>query len=378
LCKIARRLEKINYEVSFSLARVGGDVFAVWLPEIKNQTVLEDIISAIKLQLSHRFKTFTNEMINLSGSIGVFSGDVAEFRSKDPLRKAEIAMLKAKKSNKDSVCYFNPLWLFENQEEVLLEHDFIAALGSGQIIAFYQPIVQQDYQTAGFALEALVRWSHPTKGIITPNIILPIAKRLGLMEELGRTIFEQACSDTRLFISKGLNLKKVSINISSEQLFSPQLVEQIKHCLDTHQVSASLIEFEIVEELISGDFDILSKQMEKLTDLGINLSIDDFGTGYSSLSRLKHLNVSKLKIDKSFIDALPNDENDICIVKAIIGLAKGMNLLLVAEGVEEEEQATWLFENGCDCLQGYLISKPIKPKDIIELMAEPVDLFKKK
>jgi len=378
LCKMARRLEKIKSEAPYNLSRVGGDVFAMWIPEVKSQIILEEIISAIKSQFTHQFKTLTNEMIHLSAGIGVFSGDVVEFRGKDPLRKAEIAMLKAKSSKIDSVCYFNPEWLFENQEEAILEHEFVAALGNGEIIAFYQPIVQQDYQTSGFALEALVRWAHPTKGIISPYIILPIAKRLGLMEELGRTIFEQACRDIRLFTDVGLNLKKVSVNISSEQLFSSQLVEQIKHCLDTHQVLPSLIEFEIVEELISGDFNTLSKQMEKLTDLGINLSIDDFGTGYSSLSRLKHLNVSKLKIDKSFVDGLPNDENDICIVKAIIGLAKGMNLLLVAEGVEEEEQAKWLFENGCDCLQGYLISKPIKPTDIVQLMAQNEDFFKKR
>jgi diguanylate cyclase (GGDEF)-like protein len=377
LCKIARRLEKIKSEVPYNLSRVGGDVFALWIPEIKNQTILEAIIVSIKLQFSRQFKTLTNEMIHLSAGVGVFSGDVVEFRGKDPLRKAEIAMLKAKKSNKDAVCHFNPAWLFENQQEALLENEFVAALGNGEIIAFYQPIVQQDYQTSGFALEALVRWDHPTKGIISPYIILPIAKRLGLMEELGLTIFEQVCRDIRLFTDVGLNLIKVSVNISSEQLFSSLLVEQIKERLDAQQVSPSLIEFEIVEELISGDFNTLSKQMEKLTDLGINLSIDDFGTGYSSLSRLKHLNVSKLKIDKSFVDGLPNDENDICIVKAIIGLAKGMNLLLVAEGVEQEEQANWLFENGCDCLQGYFISKPIQPADIIKLMTQKGNFFKK-
>ena len=246
---------------------------------------------------------------------------------------------------------------------------------NGEIVAFYQPIIKQDYQTSGFALEALVRWLHPVKGVITPNIILPIAKRLGLMGELGNVVFEQTCMDIKEFINLGLNLKKVSVNISSEQLFSPLLIKQIQHCLDAYQVSTSLIEFEIVEELIAGDFEVLSKQMEKLTDLGIKLSIDDFGTGYSSLSRLKNLNVSKLKIDKSFVDGLPSGEEDICIVRSIIGLAKGMGLQLVAEGVEYEEQAQWLFKNGCDYLQGYLISKPIHSTEIIKLMSQKNDFF---
>jgi len=375
LCKIARRLEKITSEVPYSLSRVGGDLFALWLPIIKNKRQLDKLIIEIKAQFIDEFKTFSNEMIKLTASLGIFSCNVEELVDKDPLRKAEIAMLKAKKNGNNSVSHFNPIWLIEHQEEAILEKEFVDALNNGEIVAFYQPIIKQDYHSSGFALEALVRWLHPVKGIITPNIILPIAKRLGLMGELGNVIFEQTCVDIKQFSNLELNLKKISVNISSEQLFSPMLIKKIQDCLDTHQVSTSLIEFEIVEELLSGDFRFLSKQMEKLTDLGIKLSIDDFGTGYSSLSRLKNLNVSKLKIDKSFVDGLPHDEGDICIVRSIIGLAKGMGLQLVAEGVENQEQAEWLFKNGCDYLQGYLISKPIPSADIIQLMTDENHFF---
>lgn len=375
LCKIARRLENITSDVPYNLSRVGGDLFALWLPSIKNKSQLDKITLGIKEKFTDGFKTFTNEMIHLTASVGVISCHVNELADKDPLRKAEIAMLKAKKEGNGLVSYFNPVWLIEHQEEAILEKEFVDALNDGQIVPFYQPIIKQDYQSSGFALEALVRWLHPTKGVISPYVILPIAKRLGLMGELGNVIFEQTCIDIKQFIHLGLNLKKVSVNISSEQLFSSLLIKQIEDCLDRYQVSTSLIEFEIVEELLSGDFDVLSNQMEKLTDLGINLSIDDFGTGYSSLSRLKNLNVSKLKIDKSFVDGLPNDEGDICIIRSIIGLAKGMGLQLVAEGVEHEEQAQWLFENDCDYLQGYLISKPIHSTEIIKLMSQKNDFF---
>ena len=375
LCEIARRLESISSDAPYNLSRVGGDLFALWLPSIKNQSQLDQIILDIKEQFTVAFKTFSNEMIHLTASVGIITCLINELVDKDPLRKAEIAMLKAKKEGNGLVSYFNPIWLIEHQEEAILEKEFVDALNGGQIVPFYQPIIKQDYQSSGFALEALVRWLHPTKGVISPYVILPIAKRLGLMGELGNVIFEQTCIDIKQFIHLGLNLKKVSVNISSEQLFSSLLIKQIGDCLDRYQVSTSLIEFEIVEELLSGDFDVLSNQMEKLTDLGINLSIDDFGTGYSSLSRLKNLNVSKLKIDKSFVDGLPNDEGDICIIRSIIGLAKGMGLQLVAEGVECEEQAQWLFENDCDYLQGYLISKPIHSTEIIKLMSQKNDFF---
>jgi len=375
LCKVSRRLENIKAEVPYNLSRVGGDLFALWLPFIKDQSQLDKMIFDIKGQFTTAFKTFTNEMIHLTASVGIISCNINELVDKDPLRKAEIAMLKAKEKGNGLVSYFNPIWLIEHQEEAILEKEFVDALNHGQIVPFYQPIIKQDYLSSGFALEALVRWIHPTKGVISPYVILPIAKRLGLMGELGNVIFEQTCIDIKQFIQLGLNLTKVSVNISSEQLFSSLLIKHIEDCLDKYQVSTFLIEFEIVEELLSGDFDVLSNQMEKLINLGINLSIDDFGTGYSSLSRLKNLNVSKLKIDKSFVDGLPNDEGDICIIRSIIGLAKGMGLQLVAEGVEHQEQAQWLFKNGCDYLQGYLISKPIPSADIIELMTQQNDFF---
>ena len=378
LCEIARRLEVAFASTPYSLSRVGGDLFALWLVDFKLQSELEAVILNIKAQFNDGFKTFTNELINLTASLGVFSCVIKELGDKDPLRKAEIAMLKAKSSGNGSISYFNPVWLIEHQAEALLEHEFVDALANGDIVAFYQPIIKQNYQTSGFALEALVRWLHPTKGIISPYVILPIAKRLGLMEELGNVIFEQTCVDIKTFLSAGLDLRKISVNISSEQLFSSQLVDKIKACLKTHQVPTSLVEFEIVEELMAGDFQVLSTQIEKLSDLGVQLSIDDFGTGYSSLSRLKNLKVSKLKIDKSFVDGLPKGEEDICIVRSIIGLAKGMGLQLVAEGVETHEQADWLFENGCDFLQGYLISKPIHSSDIIQLMSQPHDFFNDK
>ncbi|WP_111979092.1 sensor domain-containing phosphodiesterase [Algibacillus agarilyticus] len=368
LREISLRLDNIDLDLKYQLARVEGDVFAFWLPQVINDKLIDELVSKIKLQFVEEIKTPLDETIATSASIGVFLGPIKDLVDNDPIRKAELAMQKAKNEQQGSDCYFDPEWLTNHLEAVTLEREFIEALNKNQIIAFYQPIVKPDYPTVGISLEALVRWEHPEKGIITPYLILPIAKRLGLMKELGDIILEQACRDIRYFLDSGIVINKVSVNISSEQLFSPNLVAQIKRYVAQYQIAFSALEFEIVEELIAGDSEALSHQLEQLSNLGINLSIDDFGTGYSSLSRLKNLKVSKLKIDKSFVDGLPNNESDICIAQSIIGLAKGMKLEIVAEGVESKIQAHWLLANGCDFIQGYLVSKPIKAEQITDFL----------
>mgnify|MGYP000023507082 CR=1 FL=1 len=374
LCEIAFRLENITAEIDFKLARVAGDVFAFWLPKVIDEKSVQRLTVQIQQQFTEELKTPTNEMILISACLGVYISNINTLAIEDPIRKAELALKKAKEEAYGSVCYYDADWSRSYQDEIALEKEFIEALNNAQITPYYQPIVKSNYQTKGISLESLVRWVHPTKGVISPFIILPVAQRLGLMKELGDVVLERAFQDLRMFLDKGVKINKISVNISSEQLFSPNLINQVKGYLEQYQISPSLIEFEIVEELMAGDSEALSKQIEGLINLGIDLSIDDFGTGYSSLSRLKNLQVSKLKIDKSFVDGLPDNENDICIAKSIIGLAKGMNLELVAEGVETKAQASWLFQHGCDYLQGYLISKPIPSNEISEFIAKQSQL----
>ena len=371
LCEVARRIENSPTKLSFNLSRVGGDIFALWITPYTDTQTLNSFIDILKLQFEREIKAPVNEMIQVTAAIGVFTSKLRNIRDSDPIRKAEVAMLAAKSDAADSVCYYQSEWEKNNQQALQLESEFVFALNNQQIIPHYQPILSKNYQQEGFSLEALVRWQHPIKGLLSPYIILPIAKKLGLMKELGDVILEQACKDAAIFRNNGLSLNKISVNISSEQLFSPNLIPQTQALVEKYKIDYSSIEFEIVEDLIAGDSQVLEQQLENIRELGIELSIDDFGTGYSSLSRLKHLNVSKLKIDKSFVDGLPNNDSDICIAKSIIGLAKGMKLKIVAEGVETEEQARWLLENGCDYLQGYLLSKPIDINDIEAFMKKP-------
>lgn len=378
LCAVARHLEKITRSVTTYISRIGGDVFGLWLPNLDSDNKstlagkkkLDALISLLERAFPLKITSPTNEVIQVYAGIGYVVNRLEKMLDFDPIRKAEIAMLEAKKTQPRTICYYDLNWDKTLQEAIKLEDELVTALKTKQIKPYYQPILGENYLRDGFSLEALVRWEHPEKGIIPPFVFLPIAKRLGLMKEIGDLVLEQACHDIHYFNEQGVNLQRISINISSEQLFSSTLVKQLEETVDKYQIAFSSLELEIIEELIAGDSKMLMKQLDAITSLGIKLSIDDFGTGYSSLSRLKNLNVSKLKIDKSFVDGLPNNEEDICIAKSIIGLAKGMGLELVAEGVETKEQAKWLLKNGCELLQGYLFSKPVKAGLIVDFLKQ--------
>jgi len=378
LCEVSRCLEKITRTTSAYASRIGGDIFGLWIPnlDLANESTpdskneLNTIITLLESEFPLQVKAPNNEIIQVFVGIGCVVNKLKKMLDFDPIRKAEIAMLEAKKNLPRSICFYDFEWDKTLQEAIKLEDELVTALNTNQIKSYYQPILGENYQRDGFSLEALVRWEHPVKGVLSPFVFLPIAKRLGLMKAIGDVVLEQACHDIRMFQDKGVNLHRISINISSEQLFSPDLIEQIQLAVKKHQIKFTSLEFEIIEELIAGDSQVLMNQLDAITKLGIKLSIDDFGTGYSSLSRLKNLNVSKLKIDKSFVDGLPDNDRDICIAKSIIGLAKGMGLEIVAEGVESKAQAQWLLKNGCELLQGYLFSKPVKSSLIFDFLNE--------
>lgn len=288
LCAVARSLEKITYTVTAYISRIGGDIFGLWLPNLDSanksnlagKKELNVLIKLLESAFPLKIKTPTNEIIHVDAGIGCVVNRLKNMLDFDPIRKAEIAMLEAKKIQPRSICYYDLDWDKTLQEAIKLEDELVTALKTKQIKPYYQPILGENYLRDGFSLEALVRWEHPVKGVITPFVFLPIAKRLGLMKEIGDVVLEQACHDIRYFNEQGVNLHRISINISSEQLFSPTLIKQIESAVNKYQIAFSSLEFEIVEELIAGDSKMLMKQLDAITSLGIKLSIDDFGTGY--------------------------------------------------------------------------------------------------
>jgi len=285
----------------------------------------------------------------------------------DPIRSAEVAMQRAKMKDRGGVSYFTADFMVELQESQRLEQEITTAFDKGELLSHYQPIISADTGKV-VGIEALVRWQHPELGLIPPYQFLPLVNKLGLMSKLGSIMLRQACEDVKKLLSGNVGIEWISINLAADQLYDPHLATEISQLISEYEIPSDIIELEIIEELISQNSDIVRYQLEAISALGVKLSIDDFGTGFSSLSRLKHLPVSKIKIDKSFVDGLPEAEDDQCIVDAIIGLGEGMNLNLVAEGVETLAQADWLIQKGCQYLQGYLYAKPMSFESLQEFL----------
>lgn len=370
LSTLAERYLELPSKIKCYPARIGGDVFGFWLPEIENQAQLARILDSIKSRTNEAIMLPNGAIVEVSASVGVVIDPKTATEVNNPIRCAELAMIKAKKQQRGGVEYFSSDWLEQLKTRQAMEDELMNAFEQQQLRAHYQPILSAGANEV-VGIEALVRWQHPQKGLIPPFQFLPLVAQMGLMSRLGNFMLRQACQDINLLRQSGVDIQWISVNLSSEQLYSATLVQEIEQLLTEHNLSSSSIHLEIVEELISQDSDMVRSQLTALDELGVKLSIDDFGTGYSSLSRLKYLPVSKLKIDKSFVDGLPGSEDDQCIARSIIGLAKGMKVDLVAEGVELAEQAKWLTSYGCDYLQGYLYSKPMPLDELIAFCTKP-------
>lgn len=364
LVALARLLEFVTQPYHCRLARVGGDLFGIWLPDLKNTEQLDLLNNKLKTITDNPIKTEDDTLVSVSFSSGIVIYPTESSGQANPMRCAEIALQRAKSESRGSEQYFSLEWLEQLKQKRSLENELIAALDNSELVAHYQPILSTKNEKV-IGLEALVRWRHPTRGLIPPGQFLPLAKKLGLMERLGSFMLKQAAGDIKRLHDQGSTIAWVSVNISSEQLYNSQLSQQIADILHEHDLPPESLELEIVEELISQDSALVRAQLTALSELGIRLAIDDFGTGYSSLSRLKHMPVTKLKVDKSFVDGLPHSEDDCCITQSIIGLAKGLEIELVAEGVEYKEQAEYLMEAECEYVQGFYYAKPMPLNDLL-------------
>jgi len=368
LRELSRRFHKWGEQTGTNISRLGGDTFGFWMPALNHEHQLESHLSDINKMTTQPISVSDNEQIEIKASMGVVVLSEQQ-KIEDPIRCAEIAMNKAKSQRRGSQAYFSPKWLKELNTDKELEAQVLLAFEHQQLLAHYQPIIASE--TGSIAgVEALVRWQHPGKGLIPPFQFLPIVTQLGLMTRLGSFMLRQACKDLRKMRDEGMSINWISVNLSAEQLYHPSLASEIKSLLEEFELDSSSIELEIVEELISHDSEVVQAQLNAIAELGIKLSIDDFGTGYSSLSRLKDLPVTKLKIDKAFVDGLPDLDSDRCISRSIIGLAKGMQFDLVAEGVETHAQQIWLKKHGCDFFQGYFFAKPMNLEHLLEFASQ--------
>lgn len=346
-------------------ARIGGDEFAVVLPDTGDDLVervehLRRVIGRLRLIGGHELRP--------AASVGVALFPDHGANPTQLMARADLAMYRTKREGRDGTTVFT-LDMAEEASIKLRRLDELGrALKNGELLLHYQP--QKDLRTGAFTgVEALVRWNHPTEGMILPCSFIPLAEEGGLILELGAAVLEMACRQARAWQDAGMAPLKMGVNMSTRQFQDAGLTAKVADVLARTGLEPRWLEIEITESLIMKDVDAAVRRMNELNELGVGLALDDFGTGYSSLSMLKRFPLSRLKIDRSFITEAPNDPDDRAIVAAIISLAATLGLEVVAEGVENEAQAQFLLAAGCPEIQGYLIGRPQPPETIAELLA---------
>lgn len=349
------------------LARWGGDEFVLLLDELTNVDdcliIIQNIQKAFKKPL-----TILNHEISLSFSIGV---NIYESGQKmlDMIKNADMAMYKAKESGKNAYAFYTSEIGEKVISDIKLNTELLSAIENNEFKVLYQP--QIDILSGDIiGAEALVRWIHPTKGTISPYKFIPLAEEKGYILEIGQIVLEQSCKDMKRWIDKRYGIKSIAVNLSVKQIRDKNFITSVKSVLNQTGLNAKYLEFEVTETMIMKEYEHAFDILETLRNLGITLSIDDFGTGYSSLAYLKRLPIDKIKIDKSFIDEISDNENDIEIIKAIIAMSHSLGLKVLAEGVESKLQLEKLKKLNCEDYQGYYFSKPIAVEEFEKMLHE--------
>ncbi|MDX8405541.1 MAG: EAL domain-containing protein [Mariprofundus sp.] len=276
-------------------------------------------------------------------------------------------MYRVKTQGRNGVFFYDDSLRQQNHDRLTLESELRQALEQDQLTLYYQPKVDTKTHKV-VAFEALIRWIHPHKGIISPLDFIPIAEESGLIIPIGKWVIMAACKQHQLWREQGKAAVSIAVNLSAHQFADQHLFVAIRDIMQATAMPAQYLEFEITESVLMQDADKALTILNAMKSMGLKISIDDFGTGYSSISYLKNFPVDVLKIDREFIKDLPGDEQDATITNAIILLAKALNLSLVAEGVETVEQLHWLRDRDCDQIQGYYFSPPVPPEKATALL----------
>jgi len=345
-----------------TLARIGGDEFVIILEEVK-QTIniskttdkIIDLFSApIRLNTTEHFTA-------VSIGVSVYPDDANS--AENLIKYADIAMYKAKEVGKNNTQFYSSQMTEEVVKRVELEKELRKAIKNQEFIIHYQPQINATNDEL-IGMEALVRWQHPTKGLISPINFIPLAEDTGLIIELDRLVMKMAMTQLSKWYKQGLNPGVLAMNLAIKQLQEKDFIQTLTNLMEETGCKAQWMELEVTEGQIMTNPEEAIKVLNKISDIGIELAVDDFGTGYSSLSYLKKLPINKLKIDRSFVKDLPDDEEDVGITKAVIALGKSLNLNIIAEGVETKEQKDFILENGCQNIQGYFYAKPMSADEM--------------
>jgi diguanylate cyclase (GGDEF)-like protein len=368
LQEVAARIRAALPETA-TAARLGGDEFAILCDngrcEVEALAIADRVISALRVPV-----VVAGREVTAGLSIGLALGSCGAVTADDLLRQADLALYRAKGDGRGTCAVFEPGLERRAVERLELEHDLRQALGRRELHLVYQPILTLDDGCIG-EVEALLRWNHPTRGLISPDVFIPLAEETGLIASIGQWVLEEACRQVRDWQTEFPSQRLVmSVNLSGRQFQHAGLVADVRETLRRLDVDPCSLKLEITESVLMRDVNAAMATSRGLKALGVQLAIDDFGTGYSSLGHLKRFPFDTLKIDRSFIDGLGRDEQDSAIVRSVISLAKILNLNVTAEGIETELQEMQLRALGCERGQGFLYSRPQAPEVIRQMLAD--------
>ncbi|MDP3465182.1 MAG: EAL domain-containing protein [Sulfuricurvum sp.] len=356
LQEVALRLKKYMRE-SDTVSRLGGDEFTIIIDGYSQISDIIIVVNKILKELSAAFKIGERSVyITASIGISIYPDDGHDIQ--ELIKNADTAMYAAKEKGKNRYEFYDYEMNRKTLERLTLESCLHRAYDEQQFMVYYQPKINLiDHSIEG--AEALIRWNHPSFGFVSPSQFIPLAEETGMIAQIGEWVLRQVCRDLKEWKERGIGDIKVSVNLSAIQFRDPNLVKILDTVISQEGVSVDSLEMEITESMLMHDVQGSIEMMKQLKKMGLSLSIDDFGTGYSSLKYLKEFPVDILKIDKSFIDEIPNNANDRMIAKAVIDLAHNLGMEVIAEGVEKLEQVEFLMQNGCPSVQGFYFSKAV-------------------
>ena len=353
-----------------TVARIGADEFAFLLTNLDSEEGLEAIATRILNSLSGPFRLDDQEVF-ATASIGISLYPADDDTVDGLLKNAATAVNRAKQDGNNHYRYYAREMNVKSLERLTMESRLHEALERDEFLLYYHPKVDlRSGRPVG--VEALLRWQHPELGIVSPGEFIPVLEETGLINEAGDWVLRRACAQVRAWREMGLPLVCVAVNLSIHQFKQKNLVDTIRSALREAQLGhlSNVLELDITENLLMEDASAAAAKLRELEALGVRVAIDDFGTGYSSLSHLKRFPIHTIKIDRSFVKHITNDPDDEAIVTAIIGMARGLKLQVVAEGVETREQMEFLRAQRCDEMQGYLVTPPLPDQDIIPFLEE--------
>ncbi|MBF2007639.1 EAL domain-containing protein [Chlorogloeopsis fritschii PCC 9212] len=368
LIAIARRLQA-SLSPFDTLARFGGDEFAILLENITDINMAIEVAENILQKLSLPFKLSRYEVF-INASIGINWGHINYEKPEYLLRDADTAMYRAKAFGKARYHVFNPAMHQEVIELLELENDLRRAVERQEFVVYYQPIISLETGTIA-GLEALVRWQHPKRGLVYPATFIPIAEETGLINTINIWVLQSAC-ETLSLLQNHLstpNTLTISVNLSPRLFSTPDLIAKIDQILDDIKINPANLELEITESVLMDNNENIKTTLRNIKERNIKLVMDDFGTGYSSLSYLHSFPLNSLKIDKSFVKYMQENQQSMGLVPAMIGIAHSMGMRANAEGVETQQQLVQLKNLNCDFAQGFLFSPALERKSVLDLLA---------